>query len=181
MEVSLRTAATRRIRLPEVEGKHPPLPAGVCVSALVCVLWCVCPGGAQLMLVRLTWNAGTFGGFTSASLSIGWWLLAAGCDEPLQQIVNFSVYCGVLSLGEKTGLCWGCPSLCSPSFLQASLVCMTPANEPNTKTTPDFPWEGPPIRVSDPGHWTGTVNRVSEPSWASSFGLDGRQVTNKLT
>lgn len=72
MEVSLKTAATRRIRVPEVEGKHPPLPALVCV----CVCSGVCLGGARLMLVRLAWNAGKFGALPPrpCPLDDGCWL-----------------------------------------------------------------------------------------------------------
>lgn len=98
MEVSLKTAATRRSRLPEVEGKHPPLPA------LVCVLWCVCvPWWCSVDACKINLECGDFRWLHLRVLVH--WMMAAGCDEPLQQIVNFSVYCGVLSLGEKTGLC----------------------------------------------------------------------------
>lgn len=100
MEVSLKTAATGRIRAPQVEGKHPPLPA------LVCVCVCVCPWWCSVDACKMNLECGDVRWLHFRVLVHR--MMAAGCDEPLQQIVNFSVYCGVLSLGGGgggTGLC----------------------------------------------------------------------------
>lgn len=57
---------------------------------------------SHVMLVRFTWNVGTNAVFTSVSSSNE--TMAAGYEEPLQQIVNFSVYCSCPQPGEEDGL-----------------------------------------------------------------------------
>lgn len=89
------------------------------------------------------------GDWSFTSVSISSWL--AGPDQPPQQIVNYYVYCSVLG---RAGAEETRPSALHPSFrLIRCLVCMTPANEPNTDNRSRFPLRGAsgPGRASNAG------------------------------